>query len=439
MRLSILCQSMMALAMLSVQAQVTNRTFPIDLPTALRLADAQNVDVQIARARIAEARANKDSALEKFFPWLGVGAGYRRHEGRIQDVAGDVFDADKQSYNAGGTFTAQLELGDAIYQSLAAKQQLHAADFALDSQRQDSTLAAALGYMDLVNARELIDVVKEALNTSQEYQKQLADAVAAGLAFKGDDLRVQGQTHQYRAALRQAIEKQRIAGARLAQTLHLDSSIELIPEDTELLPITLVQTNASLDSLVKQALSFRPELKEGQSLVSAARESENSAVYGPLIPSVNAQAFLGGLGGGKNGSTDNFGSSEDYVVTLGWRIGPGGLFDAGRTRGAKARLESVKLSLVKLEDAITRQVVESHTRVHSLLDQIDIARHSLQSGSEALRLSRERKQFGVGIVLEDIQAQQDLTRARSEYVNVVAEYNKAQYGLARASGSLANR
>ena len=439
MRLLILCQLTMALAMLSARAQETNRTFPIDLPTALRLADAQNVDVQIARARIAEARANRDSALEKFFPWLGVGAGYRRHEGRIQDVAGDVFDADKQSYNVGGTFTAQLELGDAIYQSLAAKQQLHAADFALDSQRQDSTLAAALGYLDLANARELIEVVKEALNTSQEYQKQLADAVAGGLAFKGDDLRVQVQSQQYQAVLRQTIEKQRIASARLAQTLHLDSSIELVPGDTELLPITLVRTNASLDSLVKQALSFRTELKESQSLVSAARESENGVVYGPLIPSVNAQAFLGGLGGGKNGSTDNFGSSEDYVLTLGWRVGPGGLFDGGRTRAAKARLESVKLSQVKLEDAITRQVVESHTRVHSLLAQIEITRHSLQAASEALRLSRERKQFGVGIVLEDIQAQQDLTRARSEYVNVVAEYNKAQYGLARASGALANR
>ena len=94
MRLLILCQLTMALAMLSARAQETNRTFPIDLPTALRLADAQNVDVQIARARIAEARANRDSALEKFFPWLGVGAGYRRHEGRIQDVAGDVFDGD---------------------------------------------------------------------------------------------------------------------------------------------------------------------------------------------------------------------------------------------------------------------------------------------------------------------------------------------------------
>lgn len=409
-------------------------TFAIDLPTALRLANAQNLDIQIARSRLTEARANHDSALEKFFPWLSPGAGYRRHDGRIQDVGGTIFDADKQSYNLGGTFTAQLDLGDAIYEKLAAKQQMHAADFALDSQRQDSTLAAALGYYDLANARALANVVTESLNISQEYERQLHDAVGAGLAFKGDELRVQVQTERYQVALHQALEKQRVAGARLAELLHLNSSVELVPEAAELLPLTLVETNALLDSLVKQALNSRPELKESQSLVAAAVDSKNGALYGPLIPSVGAQAFLGGLGGGKNSSTDNFGSSEDYAVTLGWRIGPGGLFDMGRSRAAKARLETAKLTGAKLEDAITRQVVESHTRVHSLLDQLGTARQTLETAAEALRLTRERKQFGVGAVLEDIQAQQDLARARSDYLDIVAEYNKAQYSLNRAIG-----
>jgi len=234
--------------------------------------------------------------------------------------------------------------------------------------------------------------------------------------------------------LRQALEKQRLAAARLAEILHLDSSIELVPDAAELLPLSLVETNAPLDSLVKAGLKSRPELKESHSLVSAARDGKNGAVYGPLIPSVGGQAFLGGLGGGKNSSTDHFGSSEDYSLAVGWRIGPGGLFDLGRSRAAEARLETVKLFGAKLEDTITREVVDSHTRVHSLLDQLGTARQTLQTASETLRLTRERKQFGVGAVLEDIQAQQDLTKARSDYLNAVTEYNKAQHSLERAVG-----
>jgi outer membrane protein TolC len=54
---------------------------------------------------------------------------------------------------------------------------------------------------------------------------------------------------------------------------------------------------------------------------------------------------------------------------------------------------------------------------------------------ETLRLSQQRKEFAVGIVLEVIQAEQELTEARLDYVTAVGEFNKAQYGLSWAVGS----
>ena len=413
----------------------TNNVYPIDLPTALRLANAQNLDVQIARERLKEAKANHESAVELFLPWISPGVAYRRHENRIQAVDGAMLDVDKQSYAVGATLTAQVELGDAVYKSLTAKQLVNAADHALEAQRQDSALGAAQGYYDLAKAKAIADVFKEALSISQDYQKQLHEAVGIGIAFKGDELRVQVQTERYQLSLRQALEQQRVAAARLAQILHLDPSVELVPQDTDLVPLRWVEPDAPLDSLVQQALRSRPELKQSQALVTAARDAKNGAVYGPLIPSVGAQAFGGGLGGGKNDSTGNFGQSEDYSVGLGWRIGPGGLFDVGRIRASKARLDTAKLSGTKVQDEITRQVVESHARAQSLLDQMATTKQNLATASETLRLTRERKQFGVGAVLEDIQAQQELTRARSDYLNAVVEFDKAQYSLLKALGS----
>src|SRR5437870_2539136 len=112
----------------SSSSVATNNVYPIDLPTVLRLANAQNLDIQIARERLKEAKANHESAVELFFPWISPGAIYRRHENRIQDVVGNIIDADKQSYTVGGAVTAQLEIGDAIYKALAAKQLINAAD-----------------------------------------------------------------------------------------------------------------------------------------------------------------------------------------------------------------------------------------------------------------------------------------------------------------------
>ena len=72
-----------------------------------------------------------------------------------------------------------MDLGDAVYKALTAKQLINAADQALESQRQDSTLAAAQGYYDVAKAKAIVDVFKEALSISQDYQKQLHEAVGA--------------------------------------------------------------------------------------------------------------------------------------------------------------------------------------------------------------------------------------------------------------------
>ncbi|MBI4326420.1 MAG: TolC family protein [Chloroflexi bacterium] len=408
----------------------------IDLPTALRLAGAQNLDVQLARERLAEAQALHDSVLLQFFPWVGAGISYRRHDGRIQDTSGDILDVNKQASAPGAALVGQWELGDAIYRKLAAKQLEHAANHALEAQRQDSVLAAARDYFGLAFAQAAVGVARDAVRISTHYEVQVQAAVEAGLAFKGDALRVSVQAERNQLALRQATEQQRVAAARLAQTLHLDPSVELVARDTDLSPLTLIESNAALHSLVQQALLARPELKQGQALVEAACENKNGTVYGPLIPSIGASAFGGGLGGGRAGDTDNFGDQQDYSIGVGWRIGPGGIFDFSRQRAAKSRLNSARLSADKAHDEITRQVVEAYTRSQSQSEQIEMARRGLAAAEEGLGLAQQRQVFGVGVVLENILAEQDLTKARNDYLKSIAEFNKAQYALSKAVGQL---
>ena len=412
---------------------VTNK-LSIDLPTALRLAGAQNLDIKLAKAKVEEARANAESATWQFFPSLSPGVGWRRHDNLIQDVGGTLFEAHKESYAVGPTLSGQIDFGDAIYKRLAARQLAKAADFALASQQQDTILAAAQGYFDLARARAGAVVAAESVRISADYGGQVEQAAEAGIAFRGDALRVQVQTERNRLTLRQAQEQERLAGARLAEVLRLEDTTELEPSAEELVPLTLTKTNVPLHNLVIQALASRPEIKQSRAFQEAAREAKNGAVYGPLIPSLGAQVFAGGLGGGKDGTPSKFGESEDYQVTLGWRIGPGGLFDRGRVHATSARLQIAELNRQKLMDEITRQVLEAHTRVQSLGDQVDTAGRAVRAAEETLRLTRQRREFAVGIVLENIQAEQDLTRARLDYVNAVAEFNKAQYQLRKAAG-----
>jgi outer membrane protein TolC len=420
----------------SATGDAASLSYPIDLPTVLRLAQAQNIDVQIARERISEAKANHASAIAKFLPWISVGAGFHRHEGRTQAVDGALLDVDKQSTAYGPMVTAQIDIGDAIFTTLAAKQVVSATASAFIAQQQDSTLNAASDYFELLKAKGLVDVTRDALKTSEDYEHQVRRAVDAGVMFKGDELRVQTQTDRYRANLAQAQQQQRAATARLAEFLHLDPALELIPQDSELLPIALIQADSPVDLLVKQALTARADLQQSQALAVAARDAKNNTVYGPLIPTLGAQAFIGEFGGGPGYASDNFASSKDYFVGLNWRLGPGGLFDFTRINASKARLNIAELNVEKMSDGVKRQVIEGYSRLRSLSEQMKASRNSLAAATETLRLTRERKQLGVGVVLEDLQAQQELVRARADYLTAITDFNKAQYELSKAVGML---
>lgn len=433
--------ALLALGAQPARAQATSASvYPIDLPTALRLADAQNLDVQIARQRVREAQANRTSVFEQFFPWLAPGVAYHRRDGVAQaSPSGIIGNADYQSYSPGVALTAQVVLGDAIYNSLAARQLVRASDDGLETQRQGAALKAAEGYFDLAKAKALVEVLRDALSTSQDYQRQLHDAVAIGIAFRGDELRVQSQTEHYRIVLRQALAQQRVAAVELAKVLHLDAGVELVPREAELVPLALFDTGSSMEALVERAKRTRPELRQTEALLAASAASRNAVVYGPLIPSIGAQAFVGKLGGGPDSGRGRVGPVGDYTVGVTWRIGPGGLFDFGRINANDAQLATVRLNDAKLKDAITAEVVASLTRVRALSDEIALAATNLGTAIETLRLTRARKQFGVGIVLEDIQAQQAVTQARSDYFTAIAEFDKAQYGLSRAVGGASER
>ncbi len=413
------------------------KSLTIDLPSTLRLAGARNLDVQLAREKFAEARAAEESAIERFFPWVAPGITYRRHDNLIQNTEGVIEDVHKQSYAPGGTIVAQTDIGDAIFKSLEAHQLMKAARHGLDAQQQETILAAAHAYFDLAAAHEAVGVAREALRVSTDYAAEIERAVNAGIAFKGDALRVKVQQQRDQIALRRAEENARLASAKLVQILHLDPTV-LMPRDASVVPLSLVSTKESLGDLVSQALAARPETQQSAALLGAAQHGKNGAIYGPLIPTVGGQAFFGGLGGGKGSDTGHFGESEDYTALLTWRVGPGGLFDFGNIHARQARLRGAELTADKVSDQVANEVITSQTRVQSLADQIATAKESLSDAEEALRLGQERKEFGVGAVLETILAQLELSRVRNDYLNIVTDYNKMQYALLRALGRLSS-
>jgi outer membrane protein TolC len=419
----------------AIAAEVAATT--IDLPTALRLAGANNIDVQLAREKLVEARASHDGARARYFPYVSPAITYRRHENNIQNVEGRIIDVDKQSLAVGAALTAQLDLGEVYYQNLVARQGVRAGEAAVAARQREMTYRAAAAYFDLARARAAVGAADEAVRLARQHAEQIAATTEAGLTFQGDAARVVAARERSELSLSRLRAEQRIAAARLAEILRLDPAVDLTPVETDLAPLNLVTAEESAGPLVARALATRPELDEAAARLAVAQANHRAATHGPLIPTLGAQVNYGGLGGGpgtQNVAGRNFDVSEDYAIGLSWRVGPGGLFDRNRQRETASRQRQVELESEKTRDAIRRQVVEQHARLRSLAEQIALSRKALDAADRTARLSRLRRETGVSAALEDVQAEDELARARRDYVATVADYNQAQYGLRFAVG-----
>jgi outer membrane protein TolC len=407
---------------------------PINLEAALRLAGAKSLALEAARERVREARSQLDQEKRQLFPWVAPGLGYRRHDGNLQDIVGDVFNASKQSGTAALTLQAQLDLGDALYRVLAAKQAVAASEAGAEARRRETILAVAAAYTELSRAVANVVTAGEAEQISRKTLEQVRAAVTAGLAFAGDAQRVEVQLGRNEAQLLEARQAVRVASARLAQLLRLPLADELRPDLAEFVPVALVSTNRALESLVASALSLRPELRRSDATVNLAQTRRDGATKGVWLPTVGALAAFGGLAGGRNGNWGNGDDFQDYAIGLSWRVGPGGIGDRSRIRTTDARLRIAELEREQLRDEVVREVVELRSRAELSAEQVMVVTRTVAAARRLVELTQARREFGVGVVLEAIEAERELSRAQAEQLQAVAAHNRAQWELWHASG-----
>ena len=405
----------------------------VDLPTVMKLAGANNDEIELAKVRHAETLAESKLAWQRFWPSLSLGIGYKAHEGHLQNIEGLIFDASKQQYTVGANLMIDWSPGDIYYAALAAQQRALVAEQLAETARRDIVNQAVTRYFDLLNAEASVAVIEDDLRLTEDYTKQLEGAVAAGTAFRADLLRVQTQVSRAKLSIRQGQESRDLAAASLAETLRLPPETELRPAKADLVPVRLVEMKG-LASLVSSATQTRPELKAADAASSAAGIEKDRARIAPMLPSVQAGYLGGGLGGGFSGEWGNFGDSHDFFVGLSWKIGPGGLFDRQRKKITEARQQATQLQTSQIKASIGREVVEATAKARSARDQITINDEAVAAAEEMVKLAKERQASQLGVVLEYLLAREELTRARLSRVEAVSNYNKAEHNLQRALG-----
>jgi outer membrane protein TolC len=418
--------------------QAGTEVLRIDLVTALRLANASNPTIAVARQRVEAAYANLDQAQVFWLPDLDGGPAYLRHDGEVQNALGKVFPTNKQALAVGATAALTVKTSDALFAPLISRRLVEAQTAASEGVNNAIQLDVALAYLDLLQWYAALAVNADLLARDRIVEYRARNA--GELARTGADLNRASTELQLRLQERIQLKAQvRVASSRLASLLLLQPGVGLLPADPVLVPVTLIPEDASIDDLVSRAIAERPELAESRALVEASEARLRQSRLEPLIPHVQVSYFGGGFGGGQNTDFNGLKGRGDAAASALWEVRNLGFGNLADNRLRRAQVGEANYRVLEVQARVGDEVVRAVQLARARREALEAAQAAVR---EALEMYRKLDEVGFVLpgpkktldVLEPLLAIQALAQARLQYLSTVIDYNRAQFQLYTAVG-----
>jgi outer membrane protein TolC len=444
--------------------------FPINLATALRLADARPLIVAAAQASAWSAEAQLQKAKVLWVPSLMIAANYARHDGPIdfnqginvppgvgifgQPAPGGFGKPINQNYNwfmAGVGLYQVVAMTDVLFQPLAARQVLDSRRWDIQTAKNDVVLEVARSYF---NVHRFRGQYAGALYTVKEGRKLIAaiDALRSDLIPAVELDRARNLLAFLEQQAVSAREHWRLASADLTLVLRLDPRAVCEPLEQDHLQITLFEASRPLDELIPIGLRNRPELAANQADIKAAAVRIRQEKMRPMLPSVMLTGFQtpGGMapqasviGTGHGGKMNNWGFRDDVSAQLVWQLNSFGLGNLALVKKRRGEQSQAIAKLAQAQDTVAAEITEAQAQVQASAARVVQAERSLRTGLVTYHRNYEgigqTKRFGDVLELvyrpqEVVYALKLLNFSFDEYFNTVADYNTAQFMMFHALG-----
>ena len=443
-----------------------DRGTSIDLGTALRLAGIENLELVLARQRVEEAVAIQQLAAAQVLPTLNIGMNYDAHTGNLQQSSGNILNLQRSALYVGAGANAvaagtvsipgvqwNLNVSETIYNFFAARQRSDQARFANQAAENEVLLRVASAYTELLEAHAGLSLAIITRNDAREVARLTANYAETGEGRQADAERAATELKRREEDLAEARMEVGNTSRKLSELLNLDATIPLRPLESQVVPQSLVPNRIPLAELITIAMLDRPELKARQAAIRAALLELDSAKMLPFSPQVLV-GFSGGVfGGGSNlvaspnppakGLPPNqplfgdFKGRTDIDAIMYWSARNLGLGNKSLIDVARSRAKSADFEEQATLDRVRHEVAEAFVRTHIRFAEITARARGVRSGMDGFREDYARVQ-GRGdkkaLPIELLDSLRRLAAERRDYLDAIADYNKAQFELYVALG-----
>ena len=393
----------------------------LDLPTALKMAGANNLTMEMMQTKEALAAAEYDLSKNWWLPELYAGVDVHQLWGNAMNTDGNILtDLDRQYISGAVGINAVFDFKEGRRQKKLMQYKTQSGSVMSQIDRNGYLLEVVKVYHQLLSTSLEVAAYQRLIIQSDSIIQQLEILVREGLQYNTDLLLAKSNQENQRFQLYEA----QLNGSRLTSELltllHRDSDSQLVLSETQLVPVELV----SEADIAGAAIQSAPEFKFLQIQQAAKAYERNNTKNGFLMPIIRVNAYTSLFG-------DIF---EDILPTNAINGGIGWKIPLTRFTGDDLKVVDLQKTLLDQEVSLlqqkTKQTIQRLQAQSKLLkDQIQSTESAIESANLALGETIERQQLGLARPFEIELAQQAFIRSRINYLKAVANYNVAQYDL----------
>ena len=425
-------------------------TTPIDLATALDLAGVRNLEILLAREQLATSDFTRQFAAAQVLPNINAGTSFDSHTGPLQQSSGHILDVSRSSnffglganaiaagtVNVPGVMWNQ-NLAQGIVTYLTARQTVRQQQFISQATRNEVLRRVALAYIDLLREAGRRAILLGIRDDAAEIARLTAEHAMAGTGRDSDADRAATELERRNAELLVLEGDLMTASTRLAQLLNLDPTVELLPAESWVVPTSIVSDAVALPQLLGLAYLRRPELAADRTAIEIAITSLRGAQALPFSPTTLVGFSSGSMGGGSNLVSprfDRYQHRDDFDVLAYWTLQSLGVGNKVQIDIARSRIRQSDLRRLQTLNVVREQVAAAYNRAQVRFASIDTAERAVRASLDAFQQDLLRVRNAEGLPIEVLDSLRLLGHARFEYLDAIAEYNRAQFELYVAMG-----
>ena len=432
------------------EPEMHDQTLPINLATAMQLADARPLVIQAAFASEMTSYGRLEKAQVLWLPDLYLGSDYQRHDGGQIRTTGDVAINDRNQFLTGGGLKAVFGLTDAIYAPLAAQQVYRARNYDVQAAKNDALLSVTDAYFSVQQARGVLAGTEDTVAKAIELVKRI-ESLAQGLAAPIEVQRAQTTLAELQQQAAIARQDWRINSANLTRVLRLNPAAVAVPVEPPHLQVTVIPPDQSVDELIPEGLSSRPELASQQSIVKATIDRLKQERMRPLIPSLVLQGAANPgntLGAGfyeanRTGNDPTWTGRSDWDFQVVWQLENLGAGNRGAVHERQGEQRQAMIELFRVQDQVAAEVAQAYAQVEAATARIKQAEYGLAAAQVSFdgNLKGVSETIRAGDQLQLVIRPQEVTasllqlrQAYNNYFSSINDYNRAEFRLYHALG-----